>query len=288
MITDFISTLVQRRGGCPRFVAVLVFVVVSQSAQAVIFDDFNRANSDIVGNGWSEIETTTTGARIASNALVLGSTIAGREYVYRSPSSEFTTLSGAAGLVTWSFNMQQTRTDPSGFDNSNYGAAFILASTSSDATTGSGYAIVLGQSGTTDALRLVRFTNGPDANANFTNIISSGDFGTEHLNIRVTFDPSTNNWSLFATSGTSFSDPSLVTTQLGATTADSTYTGLTFNSFGAFWNHATGSGESATFDNISLSVVPEPSTWAAGILSVGAVLWTQRKRLKRKSAGTAA
>ena len=93
-----------------------------------------------------------------------------------------TTLANNPGPVTWTFNMRQSRTNPSGFATSGYGTAFILAGTSgSTNVTGTGYAIILGNSGTTvDPIRLVRYSSGI---RNFTSMIASNtsglaDFGT--------------------------------------------------------------------------------------------------------------
>ena len=47
--------------------------------------------------------------------------------------------------VTWSFNMRQITSDPGGFTAGNHGVAFVLAGSSATAaTTGQGYAVVLG------------------------------------------------------------------------------------------------------------------------------------------------
>ena len=123
-------------------------------------DDFNRTNSGVVGSGWSETETAASGAQINNNRLQLGSTISGREFVYKDFSGCWqTVLSLNPVTITWAFNMRQTRSDPSGFDSGNYGMAFILGKTTADVTDGVGYAVVLGQAGSTDAIRLVKFSN---------------------------------------------------------------------------------------------------------------------------------
>lgn len=88
------------------------------------------------------------------------------------------TLSSISGsLVTWTFNMRQIRSDPAGFSSTtSYGVAFILAGTAdAKSTTGSGYAIVLGQSGSTDPVRLVKFTGG--LQGTLTNVIESNTSG---------------------------------------------------------------------------------------------------------------
>ncbi|HND89876.1 MAG TPA: hypothetical protein PK971_16205, partial [Saprospiraceae bacterium] len=228
-------------------------------AQTVLLDDFTRANDPVVGNGWTETETVSTGAQVSSNQLLCGSTTAGREWVYQDVSAHYTTngLSSNSGTLTWAFNFKSSNTNPSGFDSGNYGIAICLGSTNSDFTIGNGYAVVIGQSGTADPIRLARFTGGMDLNSNFTNIISGGDYGNEYISVRVTYEPSTNNWSLYAESAASSSgafpqsDPRNTATQIGSTTSNSTYTsGNDLRYMGALWNHSTSGTENARYDDI--------------------------------------
>jgi hypothetical protein len=102
----------------------------------------------------------------------------GREWNYRTI-SQYTTagLTDNTGNITWAWNMHPNRSGLSGFDSLtagwNYGIGFVLGTTSANITIGNGYAVVIGQN-LTDPIRLVRYTNGLDANANITNIIASG------------------------------------------------------------------------------------------------------------------
>lgn len=261
------------------FCVSVIGVVAPCFGSLVVADDFNRSDSSYLGTTptggytWNEQETVATGLRISGNQAFAGSTTSGREYAtidLSSSSSYSTTLNHNGGTVTWTVNMRGSRLDPSGFDTGNYGLAFVLASTSSSSSSGQGYAVVLGQSGSTDPIRLARFSGGLNLNSSFQNIISGGDFGSEFLNIRVTYDPTSDQWSLFATSGASFSDPTAVTTQVGSTTSDSTYTGTALNFSGFLWNHSTASGEGGTFDNFAIEAVPEPQEW--GIVSTVGLL----------------
>ena len=86
-----------------------------------------------------------------------------------------TTLSSNTGRVTWEFNMRQIRTDPAGFGSTSYGVAYVLAGTSATAAAGSGYAVVLGESGSTDPIRLVSFNNGVQGTR--TTILTSNTSG---------------------------------------------------------------------------------------------------------------
>jgi len=252
------------------------FYAQNAKSQTILLDDFTRADNTTVGNGWSESETTAAGAQISNNRLLTGSTTAGREWVFQDVSANYTTngISSNAAPLHWAFNFRQTRPDPSGFDGSNYGIAFCLGSTSSGLADGSGYAVVIGQSGSTDPIRLASFSGGMNANSDFTNIISGGDYGTEYLSVLVTYDPNTDEWALFAeSSGAGFpqSDPRNTSTQIGATTVNTTYTtGNDLRYLGCLWNHATGAADNATFDDIYIpSVDPGPVVGFETTSSIG-------------------
>ena len=251
-------------------------VTLTAHAQGVVLlDDFNRASNTAVGNGWTETETGGTGsASITGNQLKLSSGTAGRDFVVRDLSSRYSpVLSSNRTQLTWAWNTRQSRPNPSGFGASNYGNAFVLAASSPNlASAGtSGYAVVVGNSGTPDPIRLVRFSDGLSANANLVNVFSTTtDYGTAYLTLRVSYFPDDNSWTLEASPNTAaFEDPGLATTftTLG-TGVDATYTGISLPYLGCFWNHATTATENAVFDNIYISapcaVGPEPSTSPSG------------------------
>jgi len=225
----------------------------SPLSNCVFEDDFNRANNTTIGNGWTELGGD---ASINANQLLIGTgSASGRDWVYQDVSSYYSTIyNNLTSTITWEFNMRQSRSNPSGMGGGNYGAAFILGSTSSNHSLGQGYAIVHGQSGTNDPVRLVHFSSGI---SNSTNIISSPDYGTEHLSIRVTYNPGTNNWELFVRNdGGTFADPSTLTgTDSQGIQGDSTYTGIDLPYLYALWNHGSGASETAEFDNICVDTV---------------------------------
>lgn len=226
-----------------------------------LVDDFNRANNNTVGGGWTESETAAPASvRIESNQLLMGSTTQGRDYVVQStPGTYNTTLTNNTCLLTWAFNMRQTRTDPSGFDNINYGIAVVLAGSNANLLDGTGYAVVLGNGGATDPIRLVRYSNGLDLNSQLTNLIAAGDFGMEYLDIRVTYDPLTDQWTLYYTNNGDagpFGDPLLAATSAGST-IDNTYTGSSHPIIGCLWNHNTAADHNGRFDNF---YVPDACT----------------------------
>lgn len=171
-----------------------------------------------------------------------------------------TILNSNPGLVTWTFNMRQIRGDPAGFASGSYAVAFILAGTSNTNTnTGSGYAVVLGQGGTIDAIRLARYSAG--FQGTLTNIIVSNtaglaDFGAEYLSIKVTYTPATETWELLLRNdGTSaFADPAAGTLTSQGTIVDSTSTGTPLPLMGAWWQGATAGNQPAFFDNTTVTV----------------------------------
>ncbi len=243
---------------------VMVFSTFELSAQ-VLIDDFNRANNISVGNGWLESESVTngTGAQIKNNQLALGSTTSGRDYIYRSTSTNYNpVLTNNNCQMVWQFNMRQPQNNPSGVDQSEYGVAFVLAASNSNITTGSGYAVVLGEQGGTDRLRLVRYANG-FSNSNLINVISNNnDYSNEFFAVKVIYDPSNDSWQLFqASNNLSFPDPASVNTtysRIGVTTIDNSLTSTNLPFLACFWNHANQNVE-ALFDNIYLPTPPPAS-----------------------------
>ncbi|MBS1518734.1 MAG: endonuclease [Bacteroidetes bacterium] len=234
-----------------------------QNFTSLLLDDFNRSNSNYLGitslpfsAQWQETETVSpTSIVLSSGRNKSASTTVGREFAYVDMSGVQgypSQYSGSNNILEWAINLRQSRTDPSGFDNNNYGTAFILGKSSSDLTTGNGYAVVLGQSGSIDAIRLAKFSNGINLNSKFTNVISSGDYANQYLSIRVTFNPTGKIWSLYAddaAGGFVQSDPRNTSSLLGSA-ADSTYTSMNLNYVGTLWNHATGANDSCIFDDV--------------------------------------
>jgi hypothetical protein len=177
-----------------------------------------------------------------------------------------TTLNANTSKITWTFNMRQIRTDPAGFVVGSYGVAFILAgSASTGATAGSGYAVALGQSGTTDPIRLIKYNNG--VQGTITNIITSNtlgltDFGAEYLSIKITYIPSTDTWELFVRNDgtTAFADPATGVLISQGTAVDNTFTSQVLGFMGGYWQGTTAATQTAFFDNINVSLASTNST----------------------------
>jgi predicted extracellular nuclease len=198
----------------------------------------------------------TNDASAAANAIgwVLAS-VASSSF----PAPYNTTLNLNTGTVTWNFNMRQIRTDPAGMGAGSYGAAFILAGTANTTrSTGNGFAITYGQSGTTDPVRLVEYTAGLGTSTNIITSNTAGltDFGAEYLSVRVTYTPSTNTWELFLRNdgAAAFADPTTAGLVSQGTAIYSTNTNVPLPLMGAFWNGSTAAAQTAFFDNVSVTV----------------------------------
>lgn len=253
--------------------AVLCFTGAAFAQEVV--DRFNRANSNTVGGGWTETETGGSGASVNGNGLRLQRTGTGnnRQYVTRTtPGTYNTTLNQNNCTLTWAFSFRQSESEGelSGFDAGDDGMAVVLAGSNANLTLGQGYAVVLGETGNTDRVRLVRYNNGLDADVNLTTIVQAGNFDNDYLDVRVTYVPSTDTWSLFYRNNGSagFGDPLTAATSAGSA-VNSTYTGTSLPIIGCLWNHDGDTGESAVFDNIhvpgGLPTVPSIAPPSANI-----------------------
>ena len=186
-----------------------------------------------------------------------------------------TTLGLNAGqVVEWSANMKysgpSSGTQPGAFGLGNYATAIVLASDRSDftASDAQGYAIALGNGGTPKPVRLIRFTNGLVGNSNITDIVTSGTANLASVNnfasVRVRFDATTSQWSLFVRDdgASAWGDPTTVTTQIGTATVDTTLTNIPLANFGFHWGYASLADQTTDFDNYRVTVtpVPEPAT----------------------------
>ncbi len=220
--------------------------------------NMSRSGNDFGAKITSGMMTLVNDASTSTNAngWVLGYTNIASNF--SAPYSSI--LSANPGLVTWSFNMRQIRTNPGGFASDKYGVAYILAGTSGTTNTvGTGYAIVLGNSDTTDPIKLVRYTAGIRT---FTTLLTSNttglkDFGAEYISVKVTYTPATNTWQLSLRNDgtTAFTDPLTNTLTSQGTVVNSTYTASSLPIMGFYWNASTSVTQTAFLDNVNVSVV---------------------------------
>ncbi|MBK8194569.1 MAG: hypothetical protein IPK76_15645, partial [Lewinellaceae bacterium] len=126
-----------------------------------------------------------------------------------------------------------------------------------------GYAVVLGQSGATDPVRLARYKRRSGALSNIITSNTTGltDFGTDYLSIKVTYTPTTNTWELFVRNdgATAFADPASGSLTSQGTAVDATHTGSVLALMGAWWQGSTAAAQTAFFDNTTVTVCPFPT-----------------------------
>ncbi len=200
----------------------------------------------------------TTGILELTNDASGSNNVNGWVYAYTSTtdfSSPYNTaLSSNAGPVTWYFNIRVNRSNLAGFASSNYGLAFILAgSTNGPFNSGSGYALVLGNSSTPDPFRLAKYNVG--LSGTLTNIITGSDnIAQNYYSIKVTYDPSNDQWELFVRSdgASAFADPMSGTLTSQGTAIDNTYTSISLGYMGGYWAGSTSANQIAFFDNITV------------------------------------
>jgi hypothetical protein len=164
-------------------------------------------------------------------------------------------LSLNSGLIDWSFNVSNQ-------DDAHYnsGFSFVLASTTenpfdSDEGFAQGYALTGGgMVGNRMALR--RFDYGMGGSGETVVDITEGLAPLpEKGSFKITFNPATSEWSLYAQTGAEYTDPTQVGSLLGSS-VDDTYTGIETKYFGLVGSHAG----SSYFDNVTVDVVPEPAS----------------------------
>jgi hypothetical protein len=275
-------------------VAVLSFTVPAY-AQLYFRDNFNRSTlgSPVPGPGGAYSTSLPAGSTATVTGSVLqldnGSANNGNMYVASQIGNSFPQLSALPRWIEWRFNFQ-IDTNPTGFDGSENGIAYVLAATSNNFDTANGYAVVFERAGN-NTIELVSFNGGLVADTNMTSIIASGTNpmgggGTNFASIRVTYNPVGNNWQLFVRNDGSggFTDPySGTLTQVGSTTSNNTFTSATLSHTGAYLSYDTTDGRTATFDNFTIAAVPEPTTWALiGLSAAGVVGGIYRWRRNAK------
>ncbi|MGD0038289.1 MAG: hypothetical protein ABSC53_13470 [Bacteroidota bacterium] len=261
--------------------AIFLFVVIGTTALGqtqVFLDNFNRAT--IISGAPTTYSITVT-AGDGDTSINTGSfleltndasaTANGDGIVYVSGlTQDFLgtynqTLHSNTCIIEWTFNFKYNRTtNPSGLAAGSFGTAIILATSNgvfAGTDAGNGYAIVYGNSGTPDPIRLVRFTGG--LTGTITNIINSGINDISAVNnfasVRVRYEPQGDNWSLFIRDdgSTNWSNPSTgITNQKGSTTFDNTFTSIPLTHFGFYWSYATTAAQTCQFDNFRVTVAP--------------------------------
>ncbi len=215
-----------------------------------------------VANGQLEVDTTV-GQYIDSVGYAAISNSA-----FAAPYSS--TLKHNAGLVTWAFNVSN--------QDGQYNNSFVfgLATSTPNPLNGltSGYEF-WGGGGVGNTMYLQRLGYGVPIVVQVPNGSGLDTLPTKG-SLRITYQPTNDLWSIYGQFGSSYVDPTTVTNLLGSG-VDSywTSTPLPFTSLGG---DTTGSD---FFDNVSVSVIPEPATWC--LVMLGAITILGSRHLGRRS-----
>jgi hypothetical protein len=277
----FSGNIVCSGGGAANSVNVSV-IGNSYTTTSVLFDDFNRTDNNTVGiptiggtQAWSETEIggVPHRIRIANNILRLhGCTTTtgfdagdGADYLsFNGGGFIPANFSTANTTLTWKFNMRQTRTNPSGFNENNYGAAFVIACDEANfrSSTADGYAVILGNTNTPDPVRLVSFTGGLTSNANVTFLTASSLTDADnYYSVVVSLNTCTGTFTLQVRDdgATAFADPNTGTFTSTTTSTVGSYVSASLPFFGALWNHITACSDFAQFDNFYIPTGARPA-----------------------------
>jgi hypothetical protein len=256
------------------------------SSAAVYFNDFSNGASSldnfVIGNIAGSHSQYTV--QVADDQLQIspgspqpsGAYAAMNSVNFLSPYSSI--LCDNPGLVTWAFNVwNQNGTLNNAF-------SFAVASSAADARvyTSSSYVF---EGGGMVGNRMALFRQIGAPGGSFTPIIdipNPNGLGTwpQVGSFKITFDPTSSLWSLYGVMGEEATNPENVNTLLG-TAVDSTLTTISL----PYLSMSARTTGLASFDNISVTVAPEPSSISMSLtalvmLAVGAAC---RSRTRRSS-----
>jgi|GEM_PF-3712236 len=250
------------------FAVFLAAATVFSQVNYNVIDDFNRADNDALGNGWTEHEVTADQLSISSNTLFcktggesgLEPTNASRDLTAAEPTFDL----GSNALTGWSFHMDLNR-NPSGWGTSNYSLGWVLVANEDDfsSSTVDGYAVLW--SGADDELKLVEFTDGISGTDPGTTVISTGvdwdDISSDGINIRVEVT-SDGHWTMYYEEGTPIDTPSDIDAAVAASASNVTdlFDDSNMIYSGPIWAHSTSTSSTSTgsFDNFDFGLGTPP------------------------------
>ena len=246
------------------YLMILLGGTTTAQETTVYFNDFNSGAASLNGltivNESSSSSVGVVSGQLSINPIGLpNSFVVANTASFAAPYSSI--LKNNPGTVTWAFNVSNQ-------DGSlNNGFFFSLASSSIDPTvyTSSSYLLFGGAfvgnrmefNGVGVGFPSVLLFEIPSSDG-LGPLPSKGSF-------RITYEPSTDLWSVFGQVGSDYVDPTTVTKLLGSV-VDSTYTSVPL-SYMAWGGQDTGSD---FFDNISVTVAPEPSALMLVVLGLTA------------------
>lgn len=234
------------------------------------FDTFDRPASLTTGipssggsTAWTEVESASGNnapAQIFNNQLMLINTndvggAIGNGYVTTSfdMTGKYATIfSNASSDLNWIFNFRSSRSTPSGFTGNFYGMAFIIGSDQADITsaTAKGYAVIIGNTGSPDPVKLVKFSAG--MTGTLTDVcVSTITSETNYYSVKVVYNPCTSQWSLQVRDdgSTAFADPTTIATT-AVTATDATNVSSDLKYVLCEFKYGASAGENCRFDNI--------------------------------------
>jgi hypothetical protein len=258
-----------------RYVPILLAGMQTAMGATVYYNDFSSGAASL--SGMTLVDQSIDHSAwlgVASAQLTIHTPSYGNAFAQVSTASFVapysSILKNNPGTVTWAFNVSN---QDGAFNNAFF---FILTRTgiTSDWNANKFSYLLQGGGGAGNAMEFQRagfpylLMAIPSANG-LGPLPSKGSF-------RITYEPSTDLWSLYGVVGTDYVDPTTVTTLLGSA-VDRTFTTVPLP-YMAFGGAVTGSDY---FDNITVSVVPEPGAIVlvalAIVTGVASRLWQSKK-----------
>ena len=261
----------------------------------VFYDNFDRSTYTSPQTGGTPSVTYTSNSTATTPGIVsmkqnsgsdyslqiAGNGASGNTFTYLDNSKFYNPYSASAGLVnssgiiTWYFNTKYFNAS-----STNYRQVIVLAASNSDFNNSGcvGYAVYFRK---TTALKfsLARFSGG--VQSGITDVIPEATTAdittiTDYASVKVTYDPSTGNWSMYVRDdgATAYATPWTGTyaTQHGSSVSDNTYTSSSYNlNYSGFYYIHTGTGTSSNyrgnFDNFRVDQIAStaPTTQASSL-----------------------
>jgi uncharacterized repeat protein (TIGR01451 family) len=251
--------------------------VAAGEAVPRILDTFSRVDvANNIGEGWGAVLTGPVPGNVQIRNRVLqlygpGGTggTNGRISIVRDLSSRYSpVLTNNAGTMTWAFNFYSGRPSQLGYAPGAYGAAFVLASDSTNwvSGAGNGYAVAI----FSNQVRLASFSGGLDLDTDLTGFgdAASLSSATSSIAVKVDLDADTGVWSLYVRelpgSGIGAFDNPLedMESSLVSQPTNNTHLHRSMPYVGCYWNHgnaAVNTNTAAFFDDLYAPFVLLPS-----------------------------
>lgn len=275
-----------------------------QENTTVFLDNFNRTTLSPGGTPQLVYTISNTGSgtsayienenrlRLSGASQSAPTGVQGRHFVsaplsgYGAPFNQV--LSGnLSDSLVWTFNVRYNYKGAlSGFNDGNRGFAIVLAASSADLSTASGYAVVNGgENPGVPRYRLVRFNGGLINNDNISNIVNGqllsgdvplGDDPRFYMSIKVKYQPKSGLWSFYERKDglSAWADPTNATGyELSGAAIDNTYTGMQMNSFGYTQTYPASTVSFVViYDNYKLVVSSAKTTYTNEVRSLPLII----------------